>query len=364
MNHRNRTENLTRVMLGRRRRLAIRKFCIGLIVVSTLATLLLTGGLFEFHRQGLSFQSTYDVQSFWVSRLFEWFLGIWVFIVGSCIASFLNVVAYRVPAGLPITGTSFCPHCNVPILPSDNVPVLGWFILGGRCRSCKLSISPRYPTFEFIGGLLLLSVYLSTVLGHGRNLPWNRQIDLAYGLPMNLHFMDEAVFYIAGLHIWLLLFLYAEALTSLGHGRMPLKVWLFGALGILTAIALRPELCVLPISERETSMLPLYVTESPRYRAILTSVVGSMVAAMIASIWRVRSGQSTWIAACSIVGLALGWQASIGILFLTAVAFTFGRFDFANSKNPTIFLPIQRLWLWTAIFLMTWRWFSQLSRIF
>jgi leader peptidase (prepilin peptidase)/N-methyltransferase len=83
---------------------------------------------------------------------------------GLCLGSFLNVVAYRLPAGVSLlTPPSACPGCGATIRPYDNVPVLSWLMLGGRCRSCETSISPRYPLTEAITGALFAAV----VIAHG-----------------------------------------------------------------------------------------------------------------------------------------------------------------------------------------------------
>ncbi|MEA2370371.1 MAG: leader peptidase (prepilin peptidase) / N-methyltransferase [Solirubrobacteraceae bacterium] len=68
---------------------------------------------------------------------------------GAIIGSFLNVVVYRLPRGESLsTPGSRCPSCETPIKPYDNVPVLGWLWLRGRCRSCQAPISARYPLVE------------------------------------------------------------------------------------------------------------------------------------------------------------------------------------------------------------------------
>lgn len=72
-----------------------------------------------------------------------------VSVLGLLIGSFLNVVAYRVPAGLSVvTPRSACPRCGTPIRAYDNVPVLSWILLGGRCRDCRGPIAIRYPLVE------------------------------------------------------------------------------------------------------------------------------------------------------------------------------------------------------------------------
>jgi leader peptidase (prepilin peptidase)/N-methyltransferase len=68
---------------------------------------------------------------------------------GLLIGSFLNVVMWRVPRGESlIRPPSHCPACGNPVRPKDNVPVLSWLLLRGRCRDCDAAISPRYPLVE------------------------------------------------------------------------------------------------------------------------------------------------------------------------------------------------------------------------
>lgn len=75
-------------------------------------------------------------------------------VFGLLIGSFLNVVVYRVPAGLSIVSPpSACPGCGAQIRPGDNVPVLSWLLLRGKCRACREPISARYPLVELGTGL-------------------------------------------------------------------------------------------------------------------------------------------------------------------------------------------------------------------
>ena len=83
-----------------------------------------------------------------------------VFLFGACIGSFLNVVIYRIPAGLSLVHPpSRCPKCMHRLGKTENVPVLGWLWLKGRCRWCKTPISPRYPTIETVTGIAFLLVF-------------------------------------------------------------------------------------------------------------------------------------------------------------------------------------------------------------
>jgi leader peptidase (prepilin peptidase)/N-methyltransferase len=82
-------------------------------------------------------------------------------VFGLAIGSFLNVVIYRVPIGKSIAyPSSACPHCGSGIHAYDNVPVVSWFALGGKCRNCREPISARYPLVELGTGLLFFVVAL------------------------------------------------------------------------------------------------------------------------------------------------------------------------------------------------------------
>lgn len=78
---------------------------------------------------------------------------------GAVIGSFLNVVAHRVPLGESIASPgSRCPECGEPVKPYDNVPVVSWLLLRGRCRNCGTRISPRYPLVELATALVWAAV--------------------------------------------------------------------------------------------------------------------------------------------------------------------------------------------------------------
>jgi leader peptidase (prepilin peptidase)/N-methyltransferase len=83
-----------------------------------------------------------------------------IFVFGLAFGSFLNVCIYRLPLGLSVvTPRSACPKCKQPIAFYDNLPVLSWLFLRGRCRNCKTSISPRYLLVELMTGLLFVAYY-------------------------------------------------------------------------------------------------------------------------------------------------------------------------------------------------------------
>ena len=78
---------------------------------------------------------------------------------GAVIGSFLNVVVHRLPAGESLVSPgSRCPACRTPLKPYDNVPVVSWLVLRGRCRNCGAPISPRYPLVELATALVFAAV--------------------------------------------------------------------------------------------------------------------------------------------------------------------------------------------------------------
>jgi leader peptidase (prepilin peptidase)/N-methyltransferase len=83
-----------------------------------------------------------------------------IFLLGLAFGSFLNVCIYRLPLGLSVVKPrSLCPRCQRPIAFFDNIPVLSWLILGGRCRQCKAAISVRYLFIELLTGGVFLACY-------------------------------------------------------------------------------------------------------------------------------------------------------------------------------------------------------------
>ena len=91
-------------------------------------------------------------------------LGFFSFGLGACIASFLNVVIWRVPRGESIVSPpSHCPKCNAPIRWYQNIPILSWLALRGKCANCRAPISPRYILIELLGGLLFLAALVRMI---------------------------------------------------------------------------------------------------------------------------------------------------------------------------------------------------------
>lgn len=136
---------------------------------------------------------------------------VWVIVAaiyGAAIGSFVNVVIYRVPAGRSVIRPgSACPGCGQPVAARDNIPVVSWLVLRGRCRACRMRIPARYPVVELLTATLFVAVYL--------------RFGLSWSLPAELIFTTGLV---------------ALAFIDYDHLRLPkVIVW---PLGVAVAAAL------------------------------------------------------------------------------------------------------------------------------
>lgn len=113
------------------------------------------------------------------------FVMAYVFLFGAAVGSFLNVIVYRLPREISILRTppSSCPACTTPIRWYDNIPLVSWLVLRGRCRECQASISMRYPLVELASGVLAVAAItrwgLSVTAGEVAIFAW---VSLALGL--------------------------------------------------------------------------------------------------------------------------------------------------------------------------------------
>ncbi len=134
-------------------------------------------------------------------------------VLGAVFGSFLNVVAYRLPRHESlIAPPSHCPGCGAPVKPYDNIPILSWLLLRGRCRSCGEPISPRYPLVEALTAVLCAGVVVVD--------------DTAAGIALGLG---------------LILIVIPAALIDLEHRIIPNRLTLLGAIvAIVLGTALDP----------------------------------------------------------------------------------------------------------------------------
>ena len=94
-------------------------------------------------------------------------LAVFAFVFGSYIASFLNVCIWRIPREESVVWPpSHCPRCNARIRWYQNIPIISWIILRGRCANCRQPISARYVAVELLGGVLFLFAYIQWASGY------------------------------------------------------------------------------------------------------------------------------------------------------------------------------------------------------
>lgn len=145
---------------------------------------------------------------------------VFIFVFGCCVGSFLNVVVYRLPRDKSITTPpSACPACGRNIRFYDNIPLVSWLVLGGKCRYCKAPISPRYFVIEFLTGLVftgLFILYFHVGLRRGLETPLN------------------GGWFVYLLHIILLSALIAASAIDLERWLIPLSIcWFVTAAGLI-----------------------------------------------------------------------------------------------------------------------------------
>ena len=180
---------------------------------------------------------------------------LFLFALGSCVGSFLNVVVWRLPRVEPVEGEgtfrsflrsmnalseppSHCPKCRRMLKWYDNIPVIGWLKLGGKCRFCKMAISPRYPIVEAITGLLFAFYYYAFfVLQVGPCLFHNGQ-----SMHRTLYVFDH--WWVYGMDMAMLSGLLAASLIDAELFIIPMEIpWLLALLGLgVHCIFDRPDL--------------------------------------------------------------------------------------------------------------------------
>lgn len=223
--------------------------------------------------------------------------ALWLGFIGACIGSFLNVVAYRTPRGMSVVWKpSHCPSCGHDIRPRDNLPVLGWLLLRGRCRDCGAAISPRYAIVEAAMGAAFFTLAYVELFSGGANIPNGPFTDAtgAWHVVWNPNW-TVLRFYIY--HCTLLSLLMAMALIDQDRQRIPWRIVVIG-LAIVAYCS--------------WSWRHLY---RERTRIIRVPEIKAQVDALFGVIW----GASPWIAAMGAVYLR-GKRTAIAPLRSLAMA--------------------------------------------
>jgi leader peptidase (prepilin peptidase)/N-methyltransferase len=208
--------------------------------------------------------------------------GIYVFVVGAVMGSFLNVCIGRWPEGLSVVKPrSRCPKCGHQIKASENIPIVSWLILRGKCSSCRERISIQYPIVELLVGLIWLDAY-----GH---------------LGMTFTAFRAAVFATVLLGI---------AITDAKHFLIPDGFTVFGLFFVLL-----------------TSFVALYLGESEPFAGPWEAILGMCVGAgaisivgWLGEVWLKRPAMGFGdVTLMAVVGAAVGPARSLLTIFIAAV---------------------------------------------
>lgn len=142
------------------------------------------------------------------------FFALFIFLLGSCVGSFLNVLIYRLPRRISVvTPRSHCPACSHPIAWYDNIPLLSWILLKRRCRHCKQPIPATYPLVELLTALTFTAVFLSYMV-----------LDLRLDMPLLTEAPQAADWVILALHLWLIAALLAASAVDFRLSVIPLPI--------------------------------------------------------------------------------------------------------------------------------------------
>jgi leader peptidase (prepilin peptidase)/N-methyltransferase len=263
--------------------------------------------------------------------------GLWFFVFGATIGSFLNVVAYRMPMGLSfVSKPSRCPYCETPILFKHNVPILGWLVLRGRCKACRLPISPRYILVELVVGVMFFILFWAELASGGRNLPF-RVPESRPGVMWNLFTPQWDLIALYAFHAFLIGVLATIALIKFDKLRIPFRLGLFALVVGIVARSVWPDLSVLPSLGVLSASVPHQFAD-PIIDLGIGLAVGAITQLQITVVGRHRFIPSCCgsLAGLSLVAVYLGWQAVVPVLMLAALcqlAFTVvGRvYDAATS---------------------------------
>ena len=271
-------------------------------------------------------------------RTIEGMTAFWFFAYGAAIGSFLNVVVYRMPLGESLAfKRSRCPMCGTQIAGRDNIPILGWLMLGGRCRACGVAISLRYPTIELIVGLLFLLLYFVELISGGVNLPIRRPNDYA-GVVWIIFYTKWDMVTIYLFHCAMLSMLLALALIDLDEKRLPKKSLILFALLLAVPACLFPHLLLvkIPVSGFGVAM--------PTWAQAPATIVGGVVAGLFGAIViafaflrGARRVEIHFVLGLMLVGISLGWQAVLETLVITVILKL--GWSLASRWSPRTVLP-------------------------
>lgn len=286
------------------------------------------------------------------------FVLIWVFFLGGTFASFLNVVAWRVPRGRSILGSSHCPHCNIKLSFKDNIPFVGWLRNTGKCSNCQNPISVRYLMVEIALGAMFLLIAAIVITTGGATLPF-RQPDQPshwYSLIFDPRFdLIQIVIF----HWTMILVLYTLALIELEWLAIPWRVWAVGVFVGLMLLLIWPGLILVDWQFPFASFDVFRILDQAIFVTCGMSA-GAVCGWILDRSQFVADQPNSFLFGTTVVGLFLGWQSVVIVVCLTVVMMLLStRWNPAPALiRNMLHSPHTNLLLATLIHLVTWRWFQ------
>ncbi|WP_187148966.1 prepilin peptidase [Candidatus Korobacter versatilis] len=241
------------------------------------------------------------------------------FLFGLVFGSFLNVCIYRLPRGLSVvTPRSACPNCHKPIAAYDNIPVLSWIILGGKCRNCKTPITPRYAIVELVCGLLVLACYLEYGPKLGPSMMIDGTVFKVLLLPYLLRFLKYAI-----LAYLLLGLIFTDAETQLLPDKMTLPGLVIGL--IFSVLVPMQDLVVMLFLE----FVPFPIPHGHQvlWISVISSVTGAIVGGGfiwgVGALWKLARGYEGMgfgdVKLMAMVGAYLGAATTLIVIFTASI---------------------------------------------
>lgn len=286
----------------------------------------------------------------------QWVVLIWLFTFGAVVGSFLNVCIYRLPNHESLWAQlkglthppSTCPYCKRRIQGRDNIPILGWLLLRGRCRTCRHSIPMRYALIELGNGLLWVALYMAIVpAGYTAKVQQSCLWSVLSPLANPAWSHDQFVFLLNAQYFYYLVF--AEALLVATFIDFDLQIipdgatvpaMIVGVIGSFAVGYLHPW----PVWFQSSSTLhtltfvfpswlhwllagpdrPLWIASHPHLHGLISSLLGILVGGGV--IWLLRViGQWAWkrevmgfgdVVLMAMIGSFLGWQPTLLVFFV------------------------------------------------
>jgi leader peptidase (prepilin peptidase)/N-methyltransferase len=278
--------------------------------------------------------------------------GVWVFVFGASIASFINVVAWRWPRGLSILGSSRCPRCRTKLQARENLPVVGWLWLGGRCRTCHLPISVRYVLVELVLGTVTVGLAAAELAGWSCGFAQAPHAIQAASIAGRLTIEHAAHL---AYHVALVAVLLTLGLVRSDRQRLPIRLVVIAVLIVVSVPLALPT--TQPVKWTAATMFA-GDPASPRWMTVGCGLlVGAVVGLVIAGVarWSHRSIAAgvtgvvlpskqpahDWIIALVLVGAAMGWQATVLVAIVSAAirlaAKWFGQWSRTSVDYPVYF---------------------------